>query len=54
MNLLSTIGLTASLIGCAANVVGDYVSKKQMEELIEEKVEEKFAAMMNEEEKEEV
>ena len=53
MNLLSTIGMTASLIGVAANVVGDYVNKKQTEEMIEEMIDEKLAAL-NLEEKEEV
>lgn len=43
MNILGTIGLTASLVGAAANVVNNYVTDKKMEQLIEEKVEEAFA-----------
>ena len=50
MNLLSTIGITASLLGVGANLLSDYVSEKKTEEMIDKKIEEKLAAREQKEE----
>lgn len=49
-NLLSVLGIAATIVGGAATLLGNWVSDKKNEEMIEEKVNEALAKRENEEE----
>ncbi|MCM1363441.1 MAG: hypothetical protein NC215_00455 [Ruminococcus sp.] len=49
-NLMKIIGFAATLIGMGATLLSDWVSDKQMEATVEEKVNEALAEKSNEEE----
>ncbi len=51
--LIGLLGLIATIVGGAANIVGGYIDKKQTEALIDEKVSKALAVKKDEEEEEE-
>lgn len=51
--LIGLLGLIATIVGGAANIVGGYIDKKQTEALIDEKVSKALAVKKEEEEEEE-
>lgn len=51
--LIGLLGLIATIVGGAANIVGGYIDKKQTEALIDEKVSEALAVKKDEDEEEE-
>ncbi len=51
-NLLSVLGIAATVVGGAATLLGNWVSDKKNEEMIEEKVNEALAKRESEEEAE--
>jgi len=51
-NIIKLIGLAATGLGCVATFICEMAHVKEIEQLVDEKVNEKFEALTNEETKE--
>ena len=48
--IIKTIGIAVTVIGFGVNILTDWVNEKKMEEKIDERINEKLAALNDEEE----